>query len=279
VQITLTQNLDQFTKTAGSWLETSPVENNVLLTMIAAQRAGFAKGSGPATYGWVAEDCSILGALRWPPPMPVRVTAMPATAAVALADELAARALPLPGISGPRETVDVFVKRWCELTGQTAGHVRDLLIYQLGEKKLTAWPPGRMRPALADEAELLTEWTRQLFAGTGMRSPEEAARQQIKEQLSGGRLYVWEDEGMPVAVTGHAEPVCGVVRINAGYSPPEHRTSWYGTGLWAALATHLLDQGCAACIGMADGANPYAGAGTRVLGITPVVELSEYRFA
>jgi len=278
VQITLTDDIDRFTATAGSWLAESPVQNNVLLTTIAAQRAGNAKGTGPATYGWVTDAGVIVGAMRWPPPLQARITAMPDAAAAALAAELAARATPLPGINGPRHTVAVFAARWQELTGRAVGSVRDLLISRLDEVRLTQWPPGRMRQAEPSEAGLLVTWVGQVFVEAGMPSPELAARQQVGEQMSGGRLFVWEDDGRPVAVTGCSAPVEGVVRMTGGYTPPEHRTSWYGTALSAAVAGHFLSQGCLACITISDNSSPHGAAGLRMVGYRPVLELSECRF-
>jgi predicted GNAT family acetyltransferase len=278
VHITITDDLGQFTATAGSWLAAAPVENNVLLSAIEAQRAEQIKGTGRVTYAWASDNGSVLGALRWPQPLPATMTAMPDSAAIALAAELAAAAAELAGITGPRQPAAAFATRWQALTGQTANRVRDLVLSHLDQVKFSDWPPGRMRRARPEETDLLVEWITKVLAEAGLPAAGPTARQQVAEQMSGGRMYVWEDNGQPVAVTGHAAPVNGVVRISGGYTAPEHRTSFYSLALLAALDTQLLADGCVACIGITDTASPHAAVGMRMLGYQPVMELSAYRF-
>lgn len=278
VQPTLTDDLDRFWAAAGSWLASRPVENNLLLTAIASQRAGQTKGDRPPVFAWVAGDDGVCGAMRWPPPLPATITAMPDDAARALAATLAAQCIPLPGVNGPRPAVSAFATRWQELTGQAVSQARNLVLSSLSDVKLTEWPEGRMRPARPDEAPLFTEWIAKVLADAGLPASEESARQQIDEQLGGGRLHVWEDGGHPVAVLGHAAPVSGAVLLHGVYSPPEHRTTWYGAALVAAVAAHLLGSGCTACLSISDQANRYAMAGMRVVGYEPVLELAECRF-
>jgi predicted GNAT family acetyltransferase len=278
MEITFSEDVDQFTDVAGDWLAKSPAENNVMLTAIENQRAGRAKGIRPATYAWVTNAGEILGALRWAPPMTARMTAMPESAARGLAAELAAREIPLPGISGPHECAAAFTARWEELTGQGPIRVRKLQMSQLDKVNFSEWPPGRMRPAEAGDVDLVAGWIATLFRDGGMLKPELAARQQVEEQFAGGRLYVWEDNGEPVAVVGHAAPVCGVVRLAGGFSPPEHRTSWYGVGLAAAVANGLFESGHLACIAITDESNPHASAALRMIGYRSLLLLSEYRY-
>jgi predicted GNAT family acetyltransferase len=278
VETIFTEDVDRFTDAVGDWLAKNPAENNVMLTAIENQRAGRAKGTHPATYGWVTNAGEILGALRWAPPLVARMTAMLEPAARALAAELAVREIPLPGISGPHDCAAAFTARWEELTGQGPVRVRKLQMSQLAKVHFSEWPPGNMRPAQAGDVALVTGWLAALFRGGGMSKPELAARQQVEEQLAGGRLYVWEDDGKPVAMIGHAAPVCGVVRLAGGYSPPEYRTSWYGVGLAAAVADGLFKSGHLACIAITDESNPYASAALRMIGYRSLLLLSEYRY-
>lgn len=278
VQITFTDDVERFSADVGDWLAKSPAENNVMLTAIENQRAGHAKGTSTATYGWVTEAGEILGALRWAPPLTARMTAMPGPAARTLAVEFAAREMSLPGITGPHECAAAFAAQWEDLTGQQPLRVRKLQMSKLDEVSLAQWPPGSMRRAFGSEAALLTGWIAAMFQASGMSGHEIAARQQVEEQLADGRLYVWDDGDRPVAVAGHAVPVHGVVRLAGGYSPPEYRTSWYGVGLAAAVADGLFKRGCIACIAITDESNPYAAAALRMIGYRAVLLLSEHRF-
>lgn len=277
MRISVTQDIDVFLAGAGQWLTKAPVENNTLLTTIAAQQAGHAKGSQPATYIWAEDSDAILGALRWPPPLPATLTAMPATVAAALAAELVDRDVVLPGVNGPAEAVAAFADRWTELSGQPVRHRRELVISQVEQVKLTEWPTGRMRHASDTDAPVLAEWITSVLAQAGLPSPGETARQQIQEQLSGGRLFVWEDDGQMVAVTGHAAPVEGVALVHGVYASPEHRNSWYGTGIVAAVSAHILEQGYT-CIAISDSANRHMSAALRMTGYQPVAGLVDCQF-
>jgi predicted GNAT family acetyltransferase len=281
VQIILTDELDRFAGNAGAWLAQSPVDNNVMLSAIAAQREGRSKGDVPATYAWVTDGTAggaILGAMRWPPPLQARITAMPEAAASALAAELAAHGARLAGVTGPRDAVDAFSSHWQGLTGQPVSSVRRLTLSRLDDVKLTQWPPGWMRQAQPAEAPVLAQWVEKIFADAGMAFAGKVAHQQVDEQMASGLLFVWEDEGHPVAVTGCAAPVEGIVRMTGGFTPPEYRTSWYGTALSAAVAAHFLTQGCQACITISDSSSPQGAAGLRMVGYSPVMELAEHGF-
>lgn len=276
MRITVTQDLDRFVAAVGPWLVKSPIANNVLLMSIAAQRAGHAKGTAPAVYAWAEDRDSILGAVRWPPPLPATVTAMPPAATAALAAALADESAALPGVNGASEAASAFAERWVELTGAAAGPRRTLLLSRAREVRLAEWPPGELRRATQDEAPVLAGWITSVLAAGGLPSPEVVARQQVTEQLAGNRLYVWAAGGQLAAVVGHAAPAENVVLVHGGYASPEHRDAWYGTAVLAAVTKHLLEQGYA-CISITDRANPHVGAALRAVGYEAAGELADVK--
>jgi predicted GNAT family acetyltransferase len=278
MRINLTQDTDVFLASAGRWLAKDPVGNNVLLNSIVAQRAGHAKGDEPALYAWAEDQSEVLGALRWPSPLPATLTAMPPAAAAALAAALAERSALLPGVNGPLEAVSAFAARWTELTSVPARPHRELVVSVLREVRLAEWPPGRMRQANGDEAPVLAGWIAAILAQAGLPSPEQTARRQVDEQLAGGRLYVWETDGQLAAVIGHAAPAEHVVLVYGGYTSPDHRDSWYGTAVVAGVCARLLGQGYS-CISITDRRNPSVGAALRAVGFEPLTSLTDYQFA
>jgi hypothetical protein len=74
MRINLSRDIDVFLANAGRWLTKDPVGNNVLLTTIAAQHAGHVKGGEEPLYAWAEDRGEILGAMRWPPPLPAGAT-------------------------------------------------------------------------------------------------------------------------------------------------------------------------------------------------------------
>ena len=90
----LTEDVETYLTTAGSFLRARPAEHTVILTAVAAVRSqGPGAFGGPAPlFGWQAEpDGTVSAAFMHTPPYPVVLTMMSDGHAAALAAELANR--------------------------------------------------------------------------------------------------------------------------------------------------------------------------------------------
>jgi predicted GNAT family acetyltransferase len=68
-----------------------------------------------------------------------------------------------------------------------------------------------------------------------------------------------------------------VVLVHGGAASPDHRESWYGTAVVAAVCAHLLGQGYS-CISITDRGNPHAGAALRAIGFEPTTKIADFQF-
>jgi predicted GNAT family acetyltransferase len=133
--------------------------------------------------------------------------------------------------------------------------------------------PGRLRPARASEAEVLTPWVGDMLALIGDRR---VAADLARERIAGGNLFVWED-GRPVSMAGWTGKTPNGVRINFVYTPAPLRGRGYATTAVAALSQRLLDQGNRYCCLYTDLANPTSNAIYQRIGYRPIRDAALYR--
>ena len=104
---------------------------------------------------------------------------------------------------------------------------------------------GRARPAVQGDLDLVADWMAAFGAeaGLGVQPSHDALRRAFAGAAR--RMRLWQVQGTPVALGGHAPlastPVGNVGRIGPIYTPPA-RNHGYASGLTHALARELLGQ-------------------------------------
>jgi predicted GNAT family acetyltransferase len=251
MQVLTTSSPKQFAANVGEWLARKPIENNVLLVH-ALDPAGVPDGEGEPVFAWVTDaDGAAVGAAFARIPYRMPISAMPAPAAVALAENLADRLPGLAGVAGPTETAEAFASRWSELTGKAAHPERDQWLMVCTETTRPADAHGQPRTATEDDLETLGEWYSAGMRDSGLTRAEIAKR---SRQLAGGqivarRLIVWETEdGTPVGAAGWGPRIGGVVRASGVFVAPERRDGGFASLLLGEVTARALEQGADACI-------------------------------
>jgi len=250
LQVLTTSSPRRFAAHVRDWLARRPVENNVLLVH-ALDPAGVPPGSGEPVFAWVTgPDGEIQGAAFARIPYRTPISEMPAPAAAALAEELAARLPDLAGVSGPTETAAAFATRWSELTGKAAHRERDQWLMVCTE---TTRPgaPGRPRIATEDDLDTVAGWFSAGMRDSGLGKDEIAkrSRQLAGGQIAGNRLIVWENaDGTPVGAAGWGLKLAGVVRPAGVFVAPEHRDAGWASVLLGEVTARALENGADACV-------------------------------
>ncbi|MEV4638354.1 GNAT family N-acetyltransferase [Actinoplanes sp. NPDC049548] len=270
----ITGDVEEFLAGAGGFLRARPVQNTLMLTIAEAVRmqGPHVYGPGDPVFGWHdGEDAAVLCT---PPRAPV-LSAMSPDAAASLAELLDAD---LPGVSGPDVAVDAFVARWRRRTGRAAKvHGRQRL-YRLGElAPPTPQPPGEAKVAGARDRDLLVEWTAAFFREVGEDDPEVA--QFVDARLSYGGVLVWETGGAPVSMASLTRPESGMVRVQAVFTPPQHRGRGYAGAVTAAISRAARDAGATEVVLFTDLANPTSNALYQRLGFIPLEDRTMVEFA
>ncbi|KAI9007671.1 acyl-CoA N-acyltransferase [Hyaloraphidium curvatum] len=152
--------------------------------------------------------------------------------------------------------------------------------------KLTAVAPpapppalGKMRPATADDAELLQRWLEAFTAEAVPHDPPPApGRGAALAARGGARLWVLPD-GTPVCFATFGRDVAGWVSVGPVYTPRERRGRGYAGALVAEMGREALKQGRPGCTLFTDLANPTSNGVYKRVGYEMVGTLTRFKVA
>jgi hypothetical protein len=183
----------------------------------------------------------------------------------------------LPTVAGPEPTITSFGELWTGRTGASVGPKMHMRLLEARQVLPLTPPPGTFRVATEADLPTVAGWAQACFDEIGLDDPSdpgEMARGQIEE----GSLYVWHDERL-VSMAAWAGRTGNTARINAVYTPPEHRGRGYASACVASLTQRLLDEGLQSCCLYADLANPTSNKIYQAVGYRPVCDVTELCFA
>jgi RimJ/RimL family protein N-acetyltransferase len=260
----------------------------VLTTVIASVTERFARGlASPAPYRWwvIARDGAgaVTGvAMRTAPfaPHPVYLLPMPDEAAVALARRLHERGETVGGANGALPAARVFAEEAARLAGRAAVVDEHVRLFELGDLAMPPAPPGRLRPAVREDAEVCLAWFRAFAADAaeqagreGEHAMEEFSLEMMLGRIDDGIVWLWEDgTGTPVHLTAANLPANGVGRIGPVYTPKAHRGRGFASRAVAEVSRHHLDRGIRCCL-FTDQANPVSNRIYEAIGYRPVADM------
>jgi len=252
---------ERFWREVAEPLNQPAVPNNVFVGV--ANRMRSASSPDHLRFGVFDEGRLVLGALHTPPfRLNLADSGSGESATEALARHLADRKVRLPGVVGHVRLAERFADAWCEIAGQRRNeanvHGRRQNLYQIERVTPPNGIAGRMRPAQAQERELLVRWEQGFAQDAGLgqneRDPAFVARV-VDETLAQNGFALWEVEGAPVS-TARLRRVASIgARISGVYTPSALRGHSYASALTAALSQKVLDEGLWCCL-FADAANP-----------------------
>lgn len=185
----------------------------------------------------------------------------------------------VPGVLGPAEASRAFADAWSRETGSTAHAGMTQHIYRVERVRPAADVPGHLRRATAADRDLLVRWVAAFSAEAGGDDPEAAEIVEARLSGPGGGLYLWEVDGEPVSLAGHAGPTPHGMRIGPVYTPPGERGRGYAGACVAALCRLLLAGGRRWCFLFTAVTNTPAIRAYERIGFEPVCVVQEYRFA
>jgi FR47-like protein len=255
---------------AGDFLRSRPVENTVLVTVLASLRARglTAYGNAPAVLGsWLSATGCVAGAFVHTPPFPLLLSVMPGQAIDELAQALFAEGRRPAGVTARHEIAEAFATRWRTVTGVDFRVWERRRLYRLGTMR-PCDTPGRARPAGPADRDLLLAWYHAAEREIRDRPGDHGAA--VDDRIAYGGVTLWERDGVPVSLAGRSRMVAGMVRIAPVYTPPEHRCRGYGAAVTAAVSQAAIDAGAREIVVFADLANPGSNAIHHRIGYQPL---------
>jgi uncharacterized protein len=231
----------------------------------------------------VSDEDDVVGAALRTPPYPL-VLAQPSHdgGLDALVDRLLDEGQELPGVVAAVPELDAFVGAWTSEHELEAKKVVRHGIYELREVAPMPASSGVSRPATADDRELVTGWGAAFADEVLPEQPEgDVWIRNIETRLGATEasgIWLWEDTGEPVSMSGFGSETPNGIRIGPVYTPPEHRGRGYATSLVAAQSRWLLRSGRSFVFLYTDLDNPTSNALYRRIGYRMVAESGEVRF-
>jgi len=236
----------------------------------------------------IEHDGEIVQVMVRTPPFPLQFSYMTGTPSPDLVQIIVdewddAFGATLTGIGGAKVAAAAFAHAWTARHKVEAKREHEMRTYKITQVTPPDGVPGQMRPATWDDLDLLTQWLARFDVDTGMgERPHDETRQAVEYALNTDphvrALYVWEVDGVPVSMAGSAGPTPRGMRVNAVYTPPEHRKHGYASACVAAVTQHLFDSGREFCFLFTDLANPTSNHIYQQIGYKPVCDVDRWLF-
>lgn len=271
VEVVFSEDPERVLSEAGAFLASDPVGHNLILTLLHA-RVAYPE---PGRY-WVARDGDAVVGVVFQSPLDFFASITPTSpeAVAGLVGAIVGAGVDLPGVNGEAATAARFAGQWTERQGSAAFPFEGQRIYELVRAPQVTRVGGHMRNASLDDRDLAVAWMRGFYADVG----EEARgfEPEVERRLEVGHFWLWED-GTPASMVAYSEPVEGVVRVQAVYTPPERRNRGYAEACVGDLSKRMLEEGYR-CMLYTDLGNPTSNSVYRRIGYRAVAECLRYRF-
>jgi predicted GNAT family acetyltransferase len=280
-------NQMKFFSDAGEFLERvqpflvrREAEHCLILGLLDGLRSGEQWGSDPPLMAAAEEGSEVKAvALMTPPHNLILSWTADDSALDAIAHDLHARGVAIPGVNSSAEIARRFALKWSELSGRTSRAQMAQRIYQLSCVTNQGRAAGRLRePSQSDEA-LMRKWRAAFSIDAEHMDAEEAAKQAALPMPKSRHLMLWEVEGSAVSMAGYAGPTPNGIRVAWVYTPPANRGKGFAGACVAALSQKLLDEGRKFCFLYTDLANPVSNHVYQKIGYEPVTDATVYSFS
>jgi uncharacterized protein len=276
VQLHKFDSIDKFWDKMQAYLLQHEAENNLLLGIVHTLRHNPARYPEPPYLVTVEINREIVATgIRTPPYKLLLSKVSNLDALTLIAEDLHLEQL--PGVMGLLPEVEMFVRSWQAITGQSSRLSTAMKIHQLQAVKSVANATGFLRLATENDRALLLKWLPAFNTEIGFGVIENTELL-VANRLKEGHTYIWEDNNTPVALAAGRKFSDTASRIGSVYTPPAERRKGYATACVAALSQQLLDAGCDRCFLLTDLANPTSNHIYRQIGYIPVCDWHEYSF-
>ena len=230
-----------------------------------------------------ADESGVAAAAVMTPPYPIILYSAredPRPGLQSIAQNLLEGGWPVPGVNSWDPLSRLFAEIWSELAGVEAVVTMSERVFELRQVIHPTYSPGRLRPALLADAELVARWfeefTREALQSLETTSSDEA-RRRAERRIQEGTVYLWED-GEPVSLAGLTRPTAKGITIGPVYTPPNQRGRGYASSLVAQLSQKMLDEGRSFVTLFTDLANPTSNRIYHNIGYRPICDYTVFRF-
>jgi RimJ/RimL family protein N-acetyltransferase len=282
MRVHTTGDVEEYAAAAAAFLRAEPCARNVLLTVMDIVRTAPLTYSAPASFWWITDAGTVVGAASWTPPHGLLVSEIPPDAASDLVAAALERATALGirpgGVNGPASSARAVAAAWTAATGDTIELERPILLNELGSLTAVPRPPGERRGGVAGDVPLIAAWLDAFSAEIEHVAPSDS-HGVADHMVQSGHVDLWEVDGRIVCLVGYRD-AAGVLRVGPVYTPPEHRNHGYARWLTYEVTALALERpGVEHAMLFTDAANPVSNWIYQQAGYRPRDEHVEIEFA
>jgi len=182
---------------------------------------------------------------------------------------------PIPGVMTEKALAEDFAQKYTARKGLTFRTTMGQRIYELRAVNPAVRQFGTLR--LFDERDLhfLPYWLEAFraahtYGNTEMSIPQDM--ESYRYRLSTKKLYVLEDDGVPVSMAGYTREMQTAIGVAFVYTPPYFRGRGYASSCVAQLSQRALDNGFTKCVLYTDLANPTSNSIYQKIGYKPICD-------
>lgn len=187
----------------------------------------------------------------------------------------------IPGVTTEKTLAEYFAKEYTAQKGLTFKTTMSQRIYELKAVNPDVKQFGVVR--LLDEKDMhfFPYWAEAFNAANCYGKTEMSIPQDSKSyryRLSTKKLYVLEDNGIPVSMAGFTREMQTAIGVAFVYTPPYYRGNGYASSCVAQISQIALDNGFTKCVLYTDLLNPTSNSIYQKIGYTAVCDSLMLKF-
>ena len=187
----------------------------------------------------------------------------------------------IPGVMTEKTLAERFAEEYTTRKGLTFKTTMSQRIYELKAVNPEIRQFGVVR--LLDERDMcfFPYWVEAFIAASDYGKTEMSIPQDAKSylyRLSRKKLYVLEDNGVPVSMAGFTREMQTAIGVAFVYTPPYYRGKGYATSCVAQISQIALDKGFSKCVLYTDLSNPTSNSIYQKIGYTAVCDSLMLKF-
>jgi len=187
----------------------------------------------------------------------------------------------IPGVTTEKILAEYFAEKYTARKGLTFKTTMSQRIYELKAVNPDIKQFGVVR--LLDEKDMyfFPYWAEAFNAAnsygkTEMSIPQDA--ESYRYRLSTKKLYVLEDNGIPVSMAGYTREMQTAIGVAFVYTPPYYRGKGYASSSVAQISQIALDKGFTKCVLYTDLLNPTSNSIYQKIGYVPICDSLMLKF-
>jgi RimJ/RimL family protein N-acetyltransferase len=282
MKVTRFSNATEFLDTALTYLEKDEVVNSLMLGLAFRLSQSAPRRRNRPFLAVVEDGGELVGAALMTPPRKMVLYSQLAECqpvVAALNGALAGGRWTVPAVLGPANVADAWAEMWRVGNGRSPKPGMMQRIFELRQVQPLTLPPGKLRPAAADDFERVVDWIQGFHVDANIQDNSESAELLARGKMLNGDLFLWENEaGEPVTMAAKARPTRHGITISLVYTPADLRGRGYATACVATLSQQLLAEGYQFCTLFTDLSNPVSNHIYEKIGYTAVADFHEYYF-